>query len=54
VNNALRSEEESLNSYDRLMAEVKTLSETFHAVTLSHTCKQGNFVTHNLARHTIC
>ena len=52
VNNALRSEEESLNSYNHLIAETKTLGETFHAVTLFHTCKQDNFVTHNLAKHT--
>ena len=52
VNNALRSEEESLNLYNHLIAEVKTLAETFHAVTLFHTCKQDISVTHNLAKHT--
>ena len=39
VNNALRSEEESLNSYNHLIAEAKTFAETFHGVTLFHTCK---------------
>ena len=50
VNNALRSEEESFTSFGHLIAEARTIVETFYAVTLSHTRGQGNSV-HNLARH---
>ena len=51
VTKALRCEDESFSTCSYLAAKAKFLIETFSKVIFSHTRKQGNFVTYNLAKH---
>lgn len=48
---AIRSEDESFSSHGHLIVQAKIFFDFFHYLSLSHICRQGNFVAHNLARY---
>ena len=50
---ALAEEDVSLSSHGLLIADAKSLSHDFFQLRYSHIKKEGNKVTHNLARHAI-
>ena len=51
VTKTLKCKDESFSACSYRVAKAKFLIETFSKVIFSHTCKQGNFVTYNLAKH---
>lgn len=48
---ALCSEDKSFSSYGHLIAEAKLSTVSFYSFCVSHIHRQGNSVTHDLARH---
>ncbi|KAL0014758.1 hypothetical protein SO802_001827 [Lithocarpus litseifolius] len=51
VINAFKSIERSLASFGHLIDSVKPSLEAFTYICFLHTCRLGNFATHNLAKH---
>ena len=49
---ALREEEQFLSPIGLLLEDVRMLSLSFQKLLYSHTKREGNSVTHNLARYT--
>ena len=51
VINSLKSEDESLASFDHLLDFVQPTIDAFSSISFSHTCRLDNYVAHNLAQH---
>ena len=51
VINSLKSEDESLASFDHLLDFVQPTIDAFSSISFSHTCRLDNYVVHNLAQH---
>ena len=48
---ALESNEESLATYGHMISAVRPAIDAFRNISFSHTRRQGNDITHNLARY---